>query len=132
MGFFDVDHLRRVSAGKPAKLGTNDLPQRLQMRRLQGRPSFPQHQTQLLLDLLGESDHLRRQQESVARKLRGMLTQEEGEGAIHPSPLQQSWSEFIAQGGITRDDLVRYMQGDKIGGRVRIKRHLRLVRSKPQ
>lgn len=32
MGFFDVDHLRRVSAGKPVKLGTIGLPQRPQIR----------------------------------------------------------------------------------------------------
>jgi hypothetical protein len=155
MGFFDLDRdrehrelVKRLNAarqvpqlprclqtGQPRALG------RITHGRASAQPAREQDQLlprrwgaqgQLLLDLLAEADDLRRRQQSLARVLRKVLMQASAEDHEDDlNPLQQCWAEFMAQGGVTRDDLIRVMQGQKIGARVRIKRHLRLVRSKP-
>jgi hypothetical protein len=69
----------------------------------------------------------------LARKLRRTLTEPtDDEDPADLTRLQQSWSEFVSQGGTTREDLVRFIHGEQLGSTVHVKGHLRLVRSNPE
>jgi hypothetical protein len=41
--------------------------------------------------------------------------------------LGQSWSQFIAEGGVSYFDLLKFMRGEPLGGKARVRRHLRLL-----
>jgi hypothetical protein len=94
---------------------------------------------EIILDLLNKIDALREHQNLLAWKLNHVLTTGHGgSGYEHHAPLspaelaplRKTWDEFIRQGGVSAEDLKRYLRGEKIGTFTPVRgRDLRLVRS---
>jgi hypothetical protein len=93
----------------------------------------------VILDLLSKAEALREHQSLLAFKLNNMLATGSGgsgyerHNKLSPpdlAKLRRAWREFIEQGGVTADDLRRFLLGETIGNvKFRQRRHLRLVRS---
>jgi hypothetical protein len=91
----------------------------------------------IIVDLLNKIETLREHQNLLAWKLKHVLaTGHGGSGYEHHKPLssaelaalRQVWDEFISQGGVSADDLKRYLQGQKISTFTPVRRRdLRLV-----
>lgn len=100
------------------------------------RREFPAQE--VILDLLEKAEALREHQNLLRWKLdHALATGNGGSGYEYQSrlspveiaQLRQAWEEFIAAGGVTADDLRRYVCGEKIGEVRPVQRqHLRLVR----
>lgn len=92
----------------------------------------------IILDLLNKIEALREHQNLLAWKLNHVLaTGHGGSGYEHHKPLspaelaalRQMWDEFLRQGGVSADELKRYLQGEKISAFSSVRRRdLRLVR----
>jgi hypothetical protein len=92
----------------------------------------------LILNLLGKIERLREQADLVARRLTYLLaTGRDAGGAdedynepVDVALLQATWDAFLAAGGVTADDLTRFLNGEQLGAHpVKRRRHLRLIRS---
>jgi hypothetical protein len=92
----------------------------------------------IILDLLNKIEALREHQNLLAWKLNRVLaTGHGGSGYENRKPLspaelavlRQTWDEFTRQGGVSADNLKRYLQGEKINTFTPVwRRDLRLVR----
>jgi hypothetical protein len=92
----------------------------------------------LILSLLGKIERLREQADLTARRLAYLLrTGRDSGGAdedynepVDVATLRQRWDAFLAAGGVTADDLTRFLNGEQLGAHaVKRRRHLRLIRS---
>jgi hypothetical protein len=105
---------------------------------MRARPAMREMPRQdLILDLLDKAEALRQRQNLLARKLAYVLATGVGDFGyddydepVDVGKLQRAWNEFIAVGGVTGDDLRRFLRGGQLtGNRTIRRRHLRLVRS---
>jgi hypothetical protein len=82
------------------------------------------------LESLIERHHLvAHELEFVIRTGRGEYGDDE---PVDVTQLNRVWNEFISQGGVTADDLRRFLAGEDLATGSTIKRkHLRLVRCQP-
>jgi hypothetical protein len=110
---------------------------RKSLPRVRLRRSFPGQG--LILDLLDKADDLRERQKLIAMELADILAtgmdpddDEHDDEPVNVAALQKGWNAFVRGGGVSADDLRAFLRGEKIGPAVRVKRHLRLVRSNPR
>jgi hypothetical protein len=92
----------------------------------------------LILNLLGKIERLREQADLIARRLDYLLrtgrdsggADEDYDEPVDVALLRQTWEAFLTAGGVSADDLSRFLKGERISDQpVKRRRHLRLVRS---